>query len=636
MLRQAAFTHQHNADMTHIVQRCVWMSNLFAQTRLSYVSSKRGDRKRFDAVTTTSSADRGEAMNSQRTTSASTLSCWDADKTQKEICMSRKQKTVCLPLALVIVFASCTAKVVVTRVKPLKPSEPAPKLDGIIYALPRTVVKAEVPIVRIDKFAGEFALYAPIFFPREDFAAEDETSFRIERPGLDVRAEADPEQIFMVKIKGNYLENKTLMMNLDSEGVLAKATAENTNESLDFALGAAKTFTSIFVPALTSSRLPSKLFATTPSQPPPPLPPAECPQKDNPREMACYNKLRSAEEKEFFCRLADVKVKAYFCGLLQKERDEFRKKYRKSDYDDANRRYEEISSLSDLRMKMIQGETTKPLPAETLKVMLQEIDSLIAQQKKIYFLGDVNKRSWTGLFEMTPTDGKLDDKKDLFKFARESGVCELLVKDQGVKIPPAFQSDKKCEADDSACQERLEACKSAATIVLRVEPMEKENILAGRVERVFPKNPEPDGEDLGQRGDRGFYYRIPAKATVRIINLSTDNKETAEHARKTLQIAQLGWVVSLPASTGGRKTKYDLALNPLTGALANFNLGTDPLIQKAMLEDIKGIATPITDAKDELKQLQRAREILEERQKVRVAADALQRPLPTPTPATNN
>jgi len=329
-------------------------------------------------------------------------------------------------------------------------------------------------------------------------------------------------------------------------------------------------------------------------------------------------------------------------------------KYVGTDYQKADYHDKEIKKLSDRREELIKGGSARPPSAETLKVMLQEIDSLIAQQKKIYFLGDVNKQSWTGLFEMTPThpaerkpddkddkkclfkkDDK-DDKKCLFIFAKEAGVCELLANYQGVKIPPAFQfdRDKVCEDDDSTCQKRKDACKSAAMVVLRVEPVEKENVLAGRIEGIFPKNHEPYGEELGQKGDRGFYYRIPAKAAVRLISRSTDN--TVEHGRRTLQIAQLGWVVSLPASTGGRKTKYDLALDPLTGALANFNLGTDPLIQKAMLEDIKGIATPITDAKDELKQLQRAREILEERQKVRVAADALQRPLPTPTPATNN
>lgn len=551
--------------------------------------------------------------------------------------MLRKQKIACLLLALVMVFASCTAKVVVTRVKPFESGKPAPKLDGIIYALPQTVVKAEVPIVRTDKSAGEFALYAPIFFPREDFVAADETSFSIGKPSLDVRAEADPKQIFMVKIKGNYLENKTLMMSLDSEGVLTKATAESTNESLDFTLGALKTAASILAPALTAK---PDLMAPPPPPPPPPSKKCsvDCREKLNQHEKACYDNL-SCEEREFFCK-RDERVRGYFCGLLKKERKEFMGKYVETDYQKADYIYKEIKKLSDRREELIKGGSARPPSADTLKVMLQEIDSLIAQQKKIYFLGDVNKQSWTGLFEMTPTppterkpDDK-DDKKDLFIFAKEAGVCELRANYQGVKIPPAFQADKECEPDDSACQKRKEACKSAATVVLRVEPVEKKNVLAGRVEGAFPKNTDSDGEDLSQKGARGFYYRIPAKAAVKLISSSKDN--TVEHGRRTLQIAQLGWVVSLPASTGGRKTKYDLELNPLTGALTNFNLGTDPLIQKAMLEDIKGIATPITDAKDELKQLQRAREILEERQKVRVAADALQRPLPTPTPTTNN
>jgi hypothetical protein len=132
---------------------------------------------------------------------------------------------------------------------------------------------------------------------------------------------------------------------------------------------------------------------------------------------------------------------------------------------------------------------------------------------------------------------------------------------------------------------------------------------------------------LSQDGNRGFYYRIPGRAIAFL------KQGPAELGRAPLSIAQFGHVVSLPASTGGRKTKYTLELFEASGGLKNFSMGSSALIQQKNIDDLAGAATTLIEAKgerkkakapaDELQQLERQRKILEEKKKIRELEDEL-------------
>src|SRR6476620_6358790 len=63
------------------------------------------------------------------------------------------------------------SKTVVTRVQPAPPGAPRPKMDGVFFALPRTVVKVDLPVVREIKKAGQFSKLSPFFFSGEPFVA---------------------------------------------------------------------------------------------------------------------------------------------------------------------------------------------------------------------------------------------------------------------------------------------------------------------------------------------------------------------------------------------------------------------------------------------------------------------------------
>lgn len=68
-----------------------------------------------------------------------------------------------LLLAAFAALTGCTSKIVVTRV-PTTGTPPA--MEGVYYALPKTVVKVHQPIDRIAQQPGKYVVYLPLFFPR--------------------------------------------------------------------------------------------------------------------------------------------------------------------------------------------------------------------------------------------------------------------------------------------------------------------------------------------------------------------------------------------------------------------------------------------------------------------------------------
>jgi hypothetical protein len=121
-------------------------------------------------------------------------------------------KKTAIYLVLISIFSSACfkSKIEATRV----PSTGAPvtakgkplKINGVTYALPRTVVKVDVPVkMTVDK-PGELERFTPCFFSEEvsrNRIREFEKSFSIEPPTFSTRGEPDPDQHFVVKTKGD-------------------------------------------------------------------------------------------------------------------------------------------------------------------------------------------------------------------------------------------------------------------------------------------------------------------------------------------------------------------------------------------------------------------------------------------------
>jgi hypothetical protein len=261
-----------------------------------------------------------------------------------------------------------------------------------------------------------------------------------------------------------------------------------------------------------------------------------------------------------------------------------------TDYEKAVEVNDAIQRLQAQRENLVSGGTSsgggfatagQSLSADTLKLMLKETDDTIEAYQNSYFLGTTAEKTWNGPFEFTPPTKSPGappphpTSNIFFLFDENKGLCEGHVADElGIKIPKKFKPTDGCSVPPAG----------AVAITVRVERKIDDDGFLSNLDSAHHADEARDGE-------RGFYYRVPAKASA---VLQAGAKDLF---RSDLIVAQFGIVASLPASSSGRTTQYTVALDDSTGALKNFALGSDSLLQKSILDDASTSANATIDAK---------------------------------------
>jgi hypothetical protein len=543
---------------------------------------------------------------------------------------------LCLPLLTMLTTGCPSSKLVVTKVEPATAGTKGPKISGVFYALPRTVIKIDVPLVRKDYAPGKYAKYAKFFFPDDEFNADtDHSSFTMNSAKFTTVGEPDPAQIYQVKIPaGGYFITKSLKMELTEAGIPTKIESAVQDDTLDIAIAGLKSVASVAAP-----------FFLAPAPPPPPrtIPPPDeaaflAPLPNG--ERSFYLGLHSEDEKNFY-RILGQAERAFFQQLNQDERDFYRKLtiseanifrslppagrdyYRTLtpeergpfaadpiDFPSAKKIQTKIQQLIDARDKIISGGTVgaaAPLSGEALTIMLKNLDDRISNLKDTYFLGTVTSTESTiGTFSYRPDAAP--SQIVLFRFSSTRGVSEVLV-DQGVKTPKKFFREKVCTQAGADVGNNCDDSQLTALAVSDAVPVFLA-LVKGRDGLPGPEFSSRIGDaNFNTDGDHGFYYRVPAAGLVRLYEGLGDQKH--ERGRDNLLIAQLGIIASIPASFGGRKSNYTLELYEGSGALKNFLLGSDAAIQKSNIDDIGTAAKTLSDSEDKVKKLQREKDILQ-------------------------
>lgn len=107
------------------------------------------------------------------------------------------------------------------NVVPFNGGKPSTEKDGIIYNLPRSVIKVQLEIVKIENFRGPFADYAPKLLGLTSIIAENSVNYEIGRINMTPLAEADPDQYYFIEIDDKVKDSRSLMVNLTEEGFIS-------------------------------------------------------------------------------------------------------------------------------------------------------------------------------------------------------------------------------------------------------------------------------------------------------------------------------------------------------------------------------------------------------------------------------
>jgi len=136
-----------------------------------------------------------------------------------------------------------------------------------------------------------------------------------------------------------------------------------------------------------------------------------------------------------------------------------------------------------------------------------------------------------------------------------------------------------------------------------------------------------------EKKEQGFYYRVPAVASVQL-------REATEVLTETqLVVAQLGFVAALPRQRT-YQSDYQVTLDPATGALKTLSANSDSIDPALITSSGEAIAGAVearaearkeeAAAKDELAILERERKILEETKKIKDLREELGETEPPP------
>ncbi len=172
--------------------------------------------------------------------------------------MKTKRFNAVLSLFFLIFFLISFSGSGQINVVPFNGGKPATDKDGIIYNLPRNVIKVQLEIVKIENFRGPFADYAPKLLGLSGIIAENSVSYEIGKINLTSLAEADPDQFYFIEIDDKVKDSRSLMVNLTEEGFISgftdigpvKKEVRNALKTGDYSNESLKPFRDLLKPVL--------------------------------------------------------------------------------------------------------------------------------------------------------------------------------------------------------------------------------------------------------------------------------------------------------------------------------------------------------------------------------------------------
>jgi len=284
---------------------------------------------------------------------------------------------------LCVLFALMGGCATQHRVYPVSEKSPTSE-QGIVYALPKTVLRIEIPVIQTTTVKGSLADCAKACLGTDDAIMAKEITYRIGDPILSYSSRADEDHVYMVAVKGGPFENRDIELELSSKGLLTSAVSSVEDKSIDIAIQTVKTAASVASVFISGGAAASSVAGVSKS----------------------------------------LSTSSYLNGYLYRPQivERFAEP-QKSPCASCDPRAEEVlQALVDLResrRKLITGGSDAEISKEALETMLKAIDveegKLVAE-----FMGTKTEKIWSAYFEIAPKDWKESHK--LLAYGTKTGV----------------------------------------------------------------------------------------------------------------------------------------------------------------------------------------------------------------------
>lgn len=260
--------------------------------------------------------------------------------------------------------------------------------EGIFYSLPRTVVKVEVTIDRVENYKGPYADYALRFLGLKNVVPANTIEYKIGEISITTSAEPDPDQYYFIELGEKISKGeKAGILSLTDAGVILGTLNDGSDSA---ASGMVKS-----LPA-----------------------PAEG-ERDAFGELFKYSADVSVFEK------VDTIIRKFNIDTMTVERQYYKRTMvEKSPEQKAKEAADFISKIKDNRFNLISGYQEVNYNRETLEYMDTQLKTMEKEYLKL-FTGISVHKTLTFSYKYIPIPNQINTEIPIFKFLKTKGIVDL-------------------------------------------------------------------------------------------------------------------------------------------------------------------------------------------------------------------
>jgi hypothetical protein len=261
--------------------------------------------------------------------------------------------------------------------------------DGIFYALPRTVIRIDVMIDKIENFKGPYADYAMKYLGLKNVVESNSVAYEVSGVHVSTAAEPDPDQYYFIELGEKGLkEAESGYLSFNRSGLILGVLPH--------------------VP----DTLPEKISAQEAQQP-------QIREEDVFPEIFKYSADVSIVEK------IDTIIRKVSIDTMTLQRQYLKRTMvEKSPEQKAKEAADFISKIKDNRFNLISGYQEVNYGKETLEYMDSQLKTLEKEYLKL-FTGITIHKTISFSFYYTPNPTQVNVEVPVFKFSRSRGIQEL-------------------------------------------------------------------------------------------------------------------------------------------------------------------------------------------------------------------
>jgi len=303
-------------------------------------------------------------------------------------------KTGFLLFLSILLICSASAQINVLRVDN---NAFPPTRDGVFYSLPRTVVKIDVKIDRIEHYKGPYSDFAMRFLGLKNVVAANEIEYRISDIIVSTYAEPDPDQYYFVELGDKPMKKgEKTILSLSDAGVI---------------LGT---------------------FGDTPGEDPKVKESGKAVEQDTGTGEDAFGELFKYSADVSVFEKVDTIIRKINIDTMTVERQYYKRTIvEKSTEQKAKEAADYISKIKENRFNLISGTAEVNYNRETLEYMDEQLNHMEKEYLKLFTGISVNK-DMTFSYKYIPVPTQINTEIPIFKFSGSKGVIDL--DDQGGKV----------------------------------------------------------------------------------------------------------------------------------------------------------------------------------------------------------